>query len=326
MLVILVYAVPPLLILLFGIRLRSSNIRARAELAKGFAERGWRATGEGEGRTVVVPIESREVTFETYYQRTAKSRYAVLGCRHVGIEGVGDLQIVPVHRYAAGEIRAGLAEVTTEPPFRAKFRAFAADASAFERTFRPAVQRAMVAFGLPIGISLEKGTLVAWTLDTDDLDLLDRFVAIVGAILGAEGRGTLRLRLEPRRTGSATVGCIVGAGALGAFLAGGIGAALVPLPDHAPGRAIATPVVCPNGGVPDVVHYSSGKGNSWNVQCVKKAESRTFREIRADGDYASCPAPNLTLGVLSFEVYAGLVILATALLAGAVGLAAKRNA
>jgi hypothetical protein len=113
-----------------------------------------------------------------------------------------------------------------------------------------------------------------------------------------------------RPTTRAVWGCAVGAGLLVGLIAGSIGAAVVPLPDHAIGRAISKPVVCPNGGVPDVIHYSSGRGGNWNVTCEKKAEKRTLDSIHEPGAYEPCAFPGVTTGILSFEIY----FIATALL------------
>lgn len=128
----------------------------------------------------------------------------------------------------------------------------------------------------------------------------------------APKQGASRLALELRS--GLTVGLFVG------FILAFAGMFIKPLPDLDMGRKIATPVVCPNGGVPYVQHYRSGKrGTSYRVVCLKEGEPDA-----APGEVPGARFPTLTTSALSFSVYWLVLALVVATVKTSAGLVGRR--
>jgi hypothetical protein len=299
---ILVLAAMPAALLIFTLLLWRGNRRMEAALAAALQVRGWQQSPSANGIIISVPFGGRVLAIEPYLVPSGRSQQRRSAMRHVGVESP-DMQLFWAPSYAADKVRPGLVEVPLAASAQPVLRAFASDPSAFSRAVPADVVAALVAAKWPgVEISVERGTLSMTFPFTLEIALLDRLVAVFHAIAIPSAPRLAGLQAGVRPTMAAAWGCAIGVALFVGVLAGVIGASVSPLPDHSIGRAIAAPVVCPNGGTPDVLHYSTrpGSGN-WNVTCEKKAGTRTG--VGTPGAYEPSRFPSLTTGILSFEVY-----------------------
>ena len=318
MLEYIVFLAPPIVLaILIGLA-RLGARQMREKLVADVAARGWQLA-PGSGLSITVPLAGRQLRIENYVTTDHRGASTHTGLRLVGITGAPDSWLCPEKLFVLAAVPAGLVEVPTEDWFRGSYRVFSRDPNAFQSWCDGRTRHALYVLGEIDELKLESGTLSITLPGTRDLDVLDRAVAIADALSMPGGSARARLQFERRASGSGwyvAMSIAVLVGLLMGFIGAVIGTAIFPLPSTAPGRALAAPIVCPYGGVPDVIHYSQKKGNNWNVTCMDAAESRTWRDITASGDYPSCRFPTLTTAVLSFEVY-GSVIAASIMLLGA---------
>lgn len=128
----------------------------------------------------------------------------------------------------------------------------------------------------------------------------------------APKRGASRLALELRS--GLTVGLFAG------FILAFAGMFIKPLPELEMGRKVATPVVCPTGGVPYAQHYRSGRrGTSYRVVCLREGEPGSTPDQVPGARF-----PTLTTSALSFSVYWLVLALVVATIKTSAGLVRRR--
>ncbi len=304
MLELAVLAAPVALFVVMVILGRAGVRAERRRFAAGMASRGW--TWSGDELRFSVPLSSRELRIEPFHVTVGDSVEKHLGGRVVGLGHAPDAFVCDAESFALPEVPPGLVEVRTEPPFSAKYRAFAADPAAFERWCDSATRTALAHTGCVRRIEVARGSLVMRMPYERSLEKLDAAVAIASALADPPSRSGLAPYVAPTRSPrseTSALGCAL-ALVLGLVVVPAA-TAFVPVTDWQAGRALAAPIVCPQGGVPSTLH--DGDDENWNVRC-KNTHGRHEQNPLAEGDLPSCRFPTLTTAVLSLEVYGALYL------------------
>jgi hypothetical protein len=318
MLEIAALAAPVLSFLILFLLARAGGRALARAFSDGLAASGWvevRTEGRAELR-LSRTVAGRELALETFVEAVGDARETYLGGRVVGLAEVPDVWLVTAETFKLTEVPSGLVEVPVEAWFSQYYRVFAGDVAAFDRWCDATVRRALVHTGCVQRLEVRQGTLTLRVPHARKLELLDAVTGLMVALIDPASRADLARWQGPRpQTRSGAVGCVA---LVLTLLAVPLGCAFAPVTDFAPGRVVAAPIVCPQGGVPRTLHHDAG----WNVRCMAEGRDRDPHDRYGEGDFPSSRLPTLTTLALTLEVYGGLCVL---LVLGYVHRASRRS-
>jgi len=300
MLELVVLCLPVLLVAFIVHRLRSASRREADVFASEAAARGWALPDSGELR-LQVAVGGGTLLLEPFRERVGRAYRTWLAGRVTGLANAPDVWLREASAVALTDVPPGMVEVPLEAWFTRHYRVFARDPAAFSRWCRPEVLRALSRSRVIKRLEVADGTLTLRASHMRAVPVLAQIVAVATALCDPESRPKLDVLDVPESSGAWLLGLVLALAVLAPLFVIPIAVAFAPVSDLPGGRALATPVLCPDGGEPETVW---GHKNSWSVICrlPDGAAPPVQAGAREPRVVPGCRFPTLTAVVLSLEV------------------------